>query len=98
MRSKRRVDFQDLRNRISIVDVCVLLDIRLKRSGEQLRGRCIICCHASDRCFVVTPKLQRFWCFGDCHSGGDCIELVARAKQLSHKDAAYFLRDNFGDS
>ena len=98
MRSNKRVDFQALRQRVPIEQVCDLLGIQLKKTGDQLRGSCAICNHDSTRCFVVTPKLQRFWCFGDCRSGGDCIELVARVKQLSHKDAARFLADHFGES
>ena len=98
MRSKSHVDFHALRQRIQIEPVCDLLGIQLKKTGEQLRGSCAICGHDSTRCFVVTPKLQRFWCFGHCRSGGDCIELVARVKQMSHKDAARFLADHFRGS
>jgi DNA primase len=43
----------------------------------------------------VTPSLNRFWCFGNCQSGGDVIELVAQVKQLSRKDAAHLLADHF---
>ena len=97
MRSNKRVDFKALRQRIPIEQVIDMLGIHLKKAGAQLRGPCPICSHDSDRCFVVTPKLQRFWCFGDCQSGGDCIELVARVQRLSHKEAADFLVRNFGE-
>lgn len=95
MRSPKRVDFKALRQRIPIEQVCDMLGIQLKKTGQQLRGSCPICSHSSERCFVVTPTLNRYWCFGDCQSGGDIIELTARVRQLSHKDAANHLAEHF---
>jgi DNA primase len=95
MRSNKRVDFKALRQRVPIERVLDMLGIQLKKTGAQLRGSCPICSSTSDRCFVVTPGLNRFWCFGDCQGGGDVIELVARVKQTSHKDAAHLLADHF---
>ena len=97
MRSNKRVDFKALRQRIPIEQVCSMLGIQLKKAGSQLRGSCPICSHDSDRCFVVTPELNRFWCFGSCQSGGDVIELVAQVRQLSHKEAARLLVEHFGE-
>lgn len=97
MPTRKRVDFKELRERVTIEQACSLLGVVLKKSGMQLRGACPICANGSDRCFVVTPVLNRFWCFGDCKSGGDVIELVAQARKLSHKDAAKLLADQFGE-
>jgi hypothetical protein len=55
VRTHKRVDFKALRQRVPIEQVCDLLGIRLKKTGDQLRGACAICGHVSDRCFVVTP-------------------------------------------
>ena len=96
MANNRRLDFKVLCREIRIKDVCDWLGIDLKKSGTQLRGCCPICKHDSRRCFVVTPALDRYWCFGHCHSGGDVIELVVRVKQVSHIDAARLLADHFG--
>ena len=96
MANKRRLDFKSLREEIRIEQVCDWLGIAMKKSGTQLRGACPICQHDSARCLVVTPALNRYWCFGGCQRGGDVIELVAQAKQLSHKDAARMLADHFG--
>jgi DNA primase len=97
MRPNKRVDFKALRDRIPIERVITMLGIPLKKRGAQLRGSCPICSHTSDRCFVVTPALNRFWCFGECQRGGDVIELVARVKQLSQKDAAHLLVKHFAE-
>jgi len=95
MRSSKRVDFKTLRQRVPIERVLDMLGVQLKRVGAQLRGPCPICSHSSDRCFVVTPALDRYWCFGSCQQGGDIIELVAQVRQLSHKDAARQLAAHF---
>ena len=98
MSSTKRIDFKELRERIPIERACDFLGVKLKEIGAQFRGSCPICNHTSDRCLVVTPALNRYWCFGKCRSGGDVIELVVRAKQLSHIDAATLLIKHFGGS
>ena len=97
MPANKRVDFKVLRERVPIDRVLEMLGITLKKAGAQTRGPCPVCAHKSDRCFVVTPALNRFWCFGTCQSGGDVIELVAQLKKLSHKEAAQFLVTHFGE-
>lgn len=90
------VDFKKVRL-IPILSVCEFLGIDIKKNSTSVRGRCPICQHPSTRAFTVTPTLNRFWCFGDCHSGGDCIELYARVKQVSQYEAACQLEKHFGD-
>src|ERR1700730_17344843 len=84
------VDFSELKAKVSITDVFVMLDIDLKRfkiHGDQLRGACPI--HGGDnpRGFVVTPAKGLWYCFSGC-GGGDIIALVSKVRQLSTKDAA----------
>lgn len=78
-----------------ILDVCAALGIVLSKQG---RGRCPICDHDSIRSFTTNAKLGRFWCFGHCRAGGDCIELVAQVKKVSHYQAACWIRDNLNSS
>ena len=52
-----------------------------------------ICDNGSDRFFMVTPWLNRYWCFGTCQSGGDIIGLVAQAQRISKKDAAHLIAE-----
>ena len=92
-----RIDFAALKRRIGIEPVCDWLGIKLKKAGHQLRGACPICQHDSSRCFVVTPKIGLFYCFGGCRNGGDVIELVAQVKQVSHQQAARLLAEHFGE-
>jgi hypothetical protein len=44
----------------------------------------------------MAEQSHRYWCFGKCQGGGDIIELVARSKKLSQKEAAQLLSDHFG--
>jgi hypothetical protein len=81
------VNFKKLAH-VQVLDVCAHLGLELKPNGVQYRGRCPICEHLSDRCFVVTPKLQRWWCFGHCRAGGDSIELYAQVRSLNKYNAA----------
>lgn len=92
-----RLDFKQLRDRVRIEDVCAMLRIRLKPVRKQFRGWCPICQTDSDRCFVVTPSLNRYWCFGGCQSGGDIIELVARVEKVTHKQAAQRIAEHFAE-
>lgn len=96
MANQRSLDFKALCREVLIEHVCDWLGIPLKKTGDQLRGACPICSHDNARCFVVTPALNRYWCFGDCQGGGDVIELVARVKQTSHRQAARLLADHYG--
>lgn len=83
---------------IPIEQVCQMLGIVLKRKGVGLRAHCPICNHDSPRALTVTPRLNRFWCFGHCRCGGDVIELVAQVKQISSYDAACLLAKTFNSS
>lgn len=88
-------DFKGLR-KLSILKVCDFLGIPLKQVGAYHRGACPICKHKSQRAFVVTPKLNRWWCHGGCKEGGDPLELLARHDHITHREAARVLVCHFG--
>jgi DNA primase len=96
MRISRRPNFKKLRD-VPIHKVLDLLQLDLKKKGYQLRGSCPICEHPSDRCLTVTPKLNRWWCFG-CRSGGDPLQLYAEVRQLTLYAAACELQQIFEPS
>jgi DNA primase len=91
-----RISFQRLRRNLRITEVARDLDLDLTRCASQYRGPCPICKHRSQRCFVITPSKNLYFCFGDCKEGGDALQLVARIKQLSLPDAARLLADWYG--
>ena len=90
------VDFAELKQRVSIEQVAAWLGAQLKPHGPQLRGPCPICKAGGDRAFVITPAKGCYYCFGDCKKGGDAIALVAKAKDLSAKEAAEAIAQHFG--
>jgi hypothetical protein len=90
------LDFAELKQRVSIEQVASWIGARLKPHGPQLRGPCPICKAGGDRAFVITPAKGCYYCFGDCKKGGDAIQLVANAKDLSVKDAAEAIAQHFG--
>lgn len=89
------LDFQTIK-KTPITDVLSWLSITLRQDGEQLRGWCPISkgTPTGRAPFIVTPSKNAFICFcPECKAaypktGGDCIELVARLKKVTTKDAA----------
>jgi len=79
-RVTRRPNFERLRRDVRIEAVCESLHIELKRMGKQLRGQCPLCGHRSERAFVVTPAMRRFWCFADRKAGGRCARPLRAGK------------------
>jgi DNA primase len=80
------VDFQQLKQEVSIEQVFPMLDLEMRFKGDQWRGECPVC-DGGPRSLVVTKSKQSWYCFG-CKQGGDLISLVAAVRDLPMKDAA----------
>jgi DNA primase len=91
-----RISFQRLRRKVWITEVARDLNLNLTRCGKQYRGPCPICKHKSQRCFVITPSKNLYYCFGDCKEGGDALQLVARIKQLNLPETAALMAEWYG--
>ena len=90
------IDFQTLKSEIGIERVIEWLGLPLKKSGEQLRGCCPLCQGDNPRAFVVTPAKDLWYAFcSDCACGGDQLELVAKLKSISVREAAIELHRAF---
>ncbi len=84
------VNFDLLREQISIVDVLRLLDLTAcGQQGDQIRGPCPV--HGSSspqsRSFAVNVRLGRYYCHR-CRSGGNALELWAAVRGVSVYAAA----------
>lgn len=92
------VDFKHIKENIDIEQVVARLGLPMKKAGEQLRGRCPL--HdGGERALVVTPSKQLWYCFApECQSGGDAIELVAKVRRVSTREAAIALQEHFLDA
>jgi len=92
------VDFQLLREQITMRDVLHLLDFEPSvRHGNQWRGPCPV--HGSQdprsRAFSVNVRLGRYHCFA-CDSRGNALELWAAARGVGAYAAAVELCELLG--
>lgn len=84
------VDFQDVKQRVSIEDAAKKLGLVVKIQGAQFRSACPTCKAGGDRALVITPSKNAFYCF-QAKKGGDQIALVAHIRECSVRDAALWL-------
>ena len=82
-------DFEDVRNRVDILDVAARLGIRLNRPGKAL------CPIHSEKTPSLSFRGQRWRCFG-CNAGGDVIDLTSAVLGVSALDAARQLDSMYG--
>ena len=87
------MDFEKLRNTISIVDVVQSYDIDLKKVGRQYRGLSPFKRETTPSFFVL-PDKNIFKCFSSGY-GGDVIKFVALMEQVSYSEAAKILCDRY---
>ncbi len=75
---------EEIKNRLDIVDV-ISEYINLERVGQYYRALCPF--HTETRpSFYVSPKLQRYKCFG-CGASGDIIKFVQEMENISFYEA-----------
>jgi DNA primase len=84
------LDFKAIKAAVSIEDAANLLKLTLKKSNNQLRGKCPACGEGDERTLALTPARGLFYCF-DAKVGGDCLALVCHITGLEVQDAAQFL-------
>lgn len=90
------VDFKAVKAAVSLQMVLNRYDINwLRKSGQELRGRCPIHKGEGDRTFHVNVTKGAFNCFS-CKHRGNVLDFVAAMEQCSVRDAALKLRDWFG--
>lgn len=88
------IDYQKLKEKVSIEQAAEYLKLDLKQSANQLRGQCPACESDNPRALALTPAKQLFYCFA-AEQGGDCIKLVAHIKGIRQQDAAQELAQHF---
>ncbi|MEX1195476.1 MAG: CHC2 zinc finger domain-containing protein [Dehalococcoidia bacterium] len=78
-------DVDSIKQRNSIADIVAKHGVVLRDSGAHLVGLCPF--HQDEHpSFAVYPDTRSFYCFG-CNAGGDVIDFVRRADNLSFRDA-----------
>lgn len=85
-----KVDFADIKARVSIEQAAKLLKLDLHQEKQQLRGCCPACGDTDPRKLVLTPSKNIFFCFA-AMKGGSCLDLVCHITGLELVEAAQFL-------
>jgi DNA primase len=93
------VDYKELKQRVKISDVLGHYGLtgKLTRKGENLVGACPIHKGTNATQFHVSLAKNNFNCFGDCHGGGNVIDLVAKMEDVDIRQAALKLQAWFGE-
>ena len=87
--------FNFIKSQLSISDV-ISEYVTIKRAGNYWKGPCPF--HfEKDASFTVSPDKQIFYCFG-CHASGDVIAFIARAENLTQREAVTHIIDRYGIS
>jgi DNA primase catalytic core len=87
------MDFEKIRNTISIFDVVQSYGIELRKVGRQYRGFSPFK-HETNPSFFVVPDRNIFKCFSSGH-GGDVIKFVALMENVSYSEAAKILCEKY---
>ena len=88
------IDFQKVKQQVSLSDVAGMLDLQLTQNGNQWRGPCPRCNTGGERALTITED-KGFRCFAK-KSGGDSIGLVSHILDISPKEAATRIAEYFG--
>lgn len=97
MTRSRWVDFRDLKERVSFLDVLRQYELleRMALAPGGFRGPCPIHKGKHPKQFVVSIEKRAYYCFGRCQSGGNVIDFVAAMEDISIHEAALLLVEWF---
>jgi DNA primase len=91
------VDYKEIKERITMEMVLARYGVfeKLRPSGQNLVGVCPIHKGSNPRQFSVNPERNIFNCFGNCKSGGNVIDFVAKMEKVNLHEAALLLKNWF---
>ena len=96
-KKKNWVDYKEIKAHITIKMVLDRYGLfeNLKQSGKNYAGCCPIHQGTQPRQFTVNLDKNIFNCFGDCKSGGNVLDFVAKMEKVSIHDAGLLLKNWF---
>lgn len=94
---KNWVDYKEIKARVTMEMVLERYGLLegLKSKGASLIGSCPIHQGHNSRQFVVNTEKNVFNCFGNCKSGGNVIDFVARMEKIDLRQAGLLLKNWF---
>lgn len=96
-RAKNWVDYREVKERVRMEDVLRHYGLlgEMKKKGASLTGCCPIHGGTNPGQFVVHTERNIFNCFGDCKSGGNVLDFIAKMEGVPIHKAALLARDWF---
>src|SRR5438132_11193518 len=89
------IDFREIKAAVSLQMVLDRYGVNwLRKSGQELRGKCPIHKGEGERTFSANLSKGAFNCFS-CKARGNVLDFVAAMEECSIRDAALKLRDWF---
>ena len=82
------IDFEAIRLANPLPDFCARHGIQLRRSGQNLVGKCPLHNEQNGAAFVVFTDHVKWRCFGKCDRGGDVLDLDVALHGGTTADAA----------
>jgi DNA primase len=89
------VDFQAVKQAVTLGQVLERYGVKLKRTGKELHGRCPIHQGKGDDSFRANTEKNAFQCFS-CQAKGNVLDFVAAMEKCSIRDAGLKLQEWFG--
>src|ERR1017187_2766625 len=89
------VDFQAVKQAVTLGQVLERYGIKLKRTGKELHGRCPIHQGKGDDSFRANTEKNAFQCFS-CQAKGNVLDFVAAMEKCSVRDVGLKLQEWFG--
>lgn len=78
---------EEIKERISIVDLVSESGVKLRKSGKTYIGFCPFHHNTRTPAFVVWPETGTWRCFGQCNEGGDIFKFLMKKENLDFGEA-----------
>ncbi|MFN3742209.1 MAG: DNA primase [Anaerolineales bacterium] len=78
---------EEIKARLSIVDIVSESGVKLRKSGKTYIGFCPFHQNTRTPAFVVWPETGTWRCFGQCNEGGDVFKFVMKKENIDFGEA-----------
>lgn len=86
----------EIKSRLSIVELAESAGVKLRRSGRTMTGFCPFHDNTRTPAFVIWPETGTWRCFGECGEGGDIFKFFMKKENVDFKEAVKQLAERTG--